>query len=74
MAEVNAQPLIAPEAAEADFKFYPTANLAVEAGHDQWTPSTDADAEPVPELEFDKAFGWNSCASEMSRAAERGSA
>ena len=33
-----------------------TANLAAEAGHDQWTHPAGADADPVPELEFDQTL------------------
>ncbi len=31
-----------------------TANLTAEAGDYQWTSTVGADAEPVPELEFDQ--------------------
>ena len=34
-----------------------TANLAAEAGHDLWTNPAGADAEPIPELEFDQTLG-----------------
>ncbi len=58
--EANAQQLIAPEAVEtiAEIEFDQTANLTAEAGDNQWTSPADADAEPVPELEFDQAVGW----------------
>ena len=36
-----------------ELEFDQTANLAAEAGHDLGTQTTGADAEPVPELEFD---------------------
>ncbi len=35
-----------------------TANLTAEAGDYQWTSPVGADAEPVPELEFDQTLGW----------------
>ncbi len=35
-----------------------TANLTAEAGDYQWTSPVDADAEPVPELEFDQTVDW----------------
>ncbi len=34
------------------------ANLTAEAGDSQWTAPVGADAEPVPELEFDQTVGW----------------
>ena len=57
--EVNVQQLIGPEAVEAipELEFDQTANLAAEAGHDQWTHPAGADAEPNPELEFDQTLG-----------------
>ena len=57
--EVNVQQLIGPEAVEAipELEFDRTANLAAEAGHDQWTHPAGADAEPNPELEFDQTLG-----------------
>ena len=36
---------------------YQTANLVAEAGHDQWRHPAGADAEPIPELEFDQTLG-----------------
>ena len=39
-----------------DLEFEQTANLAVEAWHDLWTPA--ADTEPISELEFDQALAW----------------
>ena len=47
--EANAQELFAPEALEAipNIEFDQTANLAAEAGHDQWKPPADANAELV---------------------------
>ena len=58
--EVNAQQLIAPEAVEAipELEFDQTANLTAEAGDYQWTSPVGADAEPVPEPEFDQTLGW----------------
>lgn len=58
--DVNAQQQIAPEAVEAirELEFDLTANLLAEAAHDQWMPPADADAEPIPEVEFDQALGW----------------
>ncbi len=35
-----------------------TANLTAEAGDYQGTSPVGADAEPVPELEFDQTLGW----------------
>ena len=52
--------LAAPEAvfeAIPELEFDQTANLAAEAGHDQWTHRAGADAEPVPDLEFDQTLG-----------------
>ena len=40
-----------------DLEFDLTANLAAEAGHDQWTHPAGADAEPVPDLVFDQNSG-----------------
>ncbi len=56
--EANAQQLIAPEAVEtiAEIEFDQTANLTAEAGHDRL--EAGADAEPVPEPEFDQTLGW----------------
>ena len=34
-----------------------TANLLAEAGPDLWMHPADADAEPIPELEFDQTLG-----------------
>ncbi len=58
--EVIAQQLIAPEAVEAirELEFDQTANLPAEAGHDRLVADAGADAEPVPELEFDQTLGW----------------
>ena len=56
---MNGQQLTAPEVvfeAIPELEFDQTANLAAEAGHDQWTHLADADAEPVPELEFDQTL------------------
>ena len=58
----NAQQLIATEVVEAirELEFDQTANLTAEAGHDRLEADAgaDADAEPVPELEFDQTLGW----------------
>ena len=35
-----------------------TANPAAEVGHDQWTHHAGADAEPIPDLDFDQTSGW----------------
>ena len=43
-----------------ELEFDQTANLAAEAGHDQWTHHAGAAAEPIPELEFDQTFGCKS--------------
>ncbi len=40
------------------FPFERTANVTAEAGDNQWTSPVGADAEPVPELEFDQTVGW----------------
>ena len=58
--EVNAQHLIAPEAVEAvpELEFDQTANLTAEAGHDRLVADVGADAEPIPELEFEQNMGW----------------
>ena len=55
-----------------ELEFGETANLAAEAGHDQWTHLAGADAEPVPELEFDQTLGLQICAAEMANTAARG--
>ena len=39
-----------------NLEFDQTANLAAEAGHDQWTHPAGVDAEPVPELESDQTL------------------
>ena len=58
--EVNGQQLIAPEAVEAipKLEFDRTANLAAEAEHDRLVADAGADAEPIPDLEFDQTLGW----------------
>ena len=40
-----------------ELELNPTANLAAQAGHDLGTRTAGADAEPIPELEFDQALG-----------------
>ena len=57
---VNGQQLIAPEAVEAilELEFDQTANLAAEAEHDRLVVDAGADAEPIPDLEFDQTLGW----------------
>ena len=57
---MNGQQLAAPEGVFEvipELEFDQTANLAAEAGHDQWTHPAGADAEPVPDLEFDQTLG-----------------
>ena len=57
---LNGQQLAAPEGmfeAIPELEFDSTANLAAEAGHDQWTHPAGAAAEPIPELEFDQTLG-----------------
>ena len=57
---INGQQLAAPEGvfeAIPELEFDQTANLAAEAGHDQWTHRAGTDAEPVPDLEFDQTLG-----------------
>ena len=51
---VNAQQLLASEVVKAipNLGFYQAANLAVEHGHDQWTPSADANVKPIPNDSF----------------------
>ena len=39
-----------------ELEFDQTANLAAEAGHDQWTHLAGAYAEPLPALEFDQTL------------------
>ena len=54
------QRLAAPEwvfEAIPQLEFDWTANLAAEAGYDQWTHPAGTDAEPIPELEFDQTLG-----------------
>ena len=52
-----------PTAPEGVFEAIPeleadqTANFAAEAGHDQWTHSARAAAEPIPDLERDQTLG-----------------
>jgi hypothetical protein len=54
--------MIAPEAVEAvpEIEFDQSANLTAEAGHDRLLAGAgaDADAEPIPDLEFDQTVGW----------------
>ena len=40
-----------------ELEFYQTANLVAEAGRDLRTHPAGADAEPIPELEFDQTWG-----------------
>ena len=57
------QRLAAPEwvfEAIPQLEFDWTANLAAEAGYDQWTHPAGTDAEPIPELEFDQTLGFKS--------------
>ena len=57
---VNGQQLAAPEGvfeAIPELEFDHTANLAAEAGHDQWTHPAGTDAELTPDLEFDHTLG-----------------
>ena len=57
---LNGLQLAAPEwvfKAISEREFDQTANHAAEAGQDQWTHPAGADAEPVPELEFDQTLG-----------------
>ena len=57
---MKGQQLAAPEGVFEtipELEFDQTANLAAEAGHDQWTHPAGADAEPIPELEFDQTLG-----------------
>ena len=56
----NRQQLAAPEGvseAVPEQELYHTPNLVAEAGPDPWTHSAGADAEPIPELEFDQTLG-----------------
>ena len=62
---MNGQQLAAPEGvfeAIPELEFDQTANLAAEAGHDQWTHPAGVDAEPVPELESDQTLELLICA------------
>ncbi len=57
---MNGQQLAAPERvfeAIPELEFDQTANLAKEAGHDQWTHPARADAESISELELDQTLG-----------------
>ena len=57
---MNGQQMTAPEGvfeAIPALEFDQTANLAAEAGHDQWTHPAGRAAEPTPELEFDQTLG-----------------
>ena len=57
---MNGQQLTAPEGvfeAIPELEFDQTANLAAEAGHDQWTHLAGADAGPLPDMEFDQTLG-----------------
>ena len=57
---LNGQQLAAPEGvfeAIPELEFNQTANLAAEAGHDQWTHPAGAAAKPIPELELDQTLG-----------------
>ena len=70
---LNGQQLAAPEAvfsAMPELEFDETANFGAEARHDQWTHHAGADAEPIPELEFDQTLGLQNCAAEMAHATE----
>ena len=58
--EMKRQQLAAPEGvfeAIPELEFDQTANLAAEAGHDQWTHPAGAGAEPILKLEFDQTLG-----------------
>ena len=55
--EMNRQQPAAPDGvfeAIPELKFDPTARLAAEADRDLWTRPTGADAELIPEREFDQ--------------------
>ena len=57
---MNGQQMTAPEGvfeAIPALEFDQTANLAAEAGHDQWTHPAGADAESILELEIDQTLG-----------------
>ena len=57
---MNGQRPTAPDGvfeAIPELEFDQTANLALKAGHDQWTHSTDVYAEPVPDLEVYQTLG-----------------
>ncbi len=58
--QLTAQQLTAPEAVEAipELEFDQTANLTAEAGHDRLVADVGADAEPIPELDFEQNLGW----------------
>ena len=73
--EMNRQQLATPEGvfeAIPELEFDQTANLAAEAGHDQWTHPAGTDADPIPELEFDQTLGLQICAAQVAPAAECG--
>ena len=72
---MNRQQLAAPDGvfeAIPELEFDQTANLAAEAGHDQWAHPAGADAEPIPELEFDQMLGLKICGAQMAHSAEGG--
>ena len=73
--EMNRQQLATPEGvfeAIPELEFDQTANLAAEAGHDQWTHPAGTDADPIPQLEFDQTLGLQICAAQVAPAAECG--
>ena len=72
---MNGYQLAAPEGvfkAISELEFDLTANLAAEAGRDYWTHPAGADAEPIPDLEFDQTLGLQIYGARMAHAAERG--
>ena len=73
--EMNRQQLATPEGvfeAIPELEFDQTANLAAEAGHDQWTHPAGTDADPIPQLEFEQTLGLQICAAQVAPAAECG--
>ena len=53
-------------------EFDQTANLTAEAGHDRLVAAAGADAEPIPDLEFDQTLRLKICTAEMAHVAGRG--
>ncbi len=59
-ADIYGWQLYASKAVNAisELEFVQTAHLTAEAGHDKLLHDASKDAEPVPELHFDRPAGW----------------